>query len=282
MIPMRYIVAIALPLTLTTGAAAQGGIGGMIKRKVDKVTKTGDAVKNADQADGGSKVGFAVNDAVVASFQRGLQVEIDGRNAFLKAASALKTPEEYSACVSSTQSSPEAIQLKTTIANSLPDNATTEQMMNMISRTGAEMEALTARRCGADPARFYGSARTTAFEKAEQDGANEFGKVFGSDSFDSPELPDAAMRGHGPFASGEAPATVASIDPATALQRYRFMKEWPPPFCGLPGSTQQNAGGTGIHVPGSGTNISYVYTAQEAAALGPACDNLMKLLGKLP
>ncbi len=252
MIPMRYIVAIALPLTLTTGAAAQGGIGGMIKRKVDKVTKTGDAVKNADQADGGSKVGFAVNDAVVASFQRGLQVEIDGRNAFLKAASALKTPEEYSACVSSTQSSPEAIQLKTTIANSLPDNATTEQMMKMISRTGAEMEALTARRCGADPARFYGSARTTAFEKAEQDGANEFGKVFDT------------------------------IDPATALQRHRFMKEWPPPFCGLPGSTQQNAAGTGIHVPGSGTNISYVYTAKEAAALGPACDNLMKLLGKLP
>jgi len=218
---------------------------------------------------------------VMTSFQHGLEVEIAGRKAFVASKNVRLSEDEYHKCEGGIRQTPEAQKINSAMAN-LPDDVSTEQMMSAMKKVGLEMMALTLRKCGENPSVLNGPERSKAMEKAEQDGANELGKVFDADSDDGPDALEAASAFHGPYAPESGIGAHASaIDPQTALNRYRFLKEWLPPFCSLDPNAQSSAASNGVHIPGSSPSMAYVYTASEAAAIKPVCAAIMALLGNL-
>ena len=63
-------------------------------------------------------------------------------------------------------------------------------------------------------------------------------------------------------------ATVFPAPPPSSVTFwYSILPEWAAPFYALSAAEQQKAASNGLSIPGTGTNIFYVYTAQEATLL---------------
>ena len=167
----RLVVAALVPVSLLSVASdvAGGQLGGLLRRKIGEVTK-GEEAKKEEEAKTGAPSKSAVDaafnnpdvieitDGVLAALERTLQTEIKLQGELMKELAAMKTPEQYRACTNEVAASPEAQKNIMKLAE-LPENATPEQMQNVMAEMAKENQALALKRCGPDVNQFNDSWR---------------------------------------------------------------------------------------------------------------------------
>lgn len=266
---MRIALAVLLSLAVAPRVDAQG-IGGLIRRKVEDATKAKEPAAKQEDGPTGSKLGFVLTEASLASFQRGLETEIQLRDDYVKKLSTLKTAEQYQACETEMAMSPDGQKIMAEFMTRSEKAKNNDDREKVTVWLNEQFNALKLKRCGEDPKPFRDSQKQQ-FEKAEEAGAAEFAKglTSGSDA-------DAAGVLGGPNADA-----FDGTDAAANLGWYRILKEWIPPFCQLAKDLQQEAITKGVSIAGTGAKIFFVYTAYEASKLIAVCEGTMSLLKKL-
>ena len=181
----RLVVAALVPLSLSSVVpdAAGGQLGGLLRRKIGEVTKGEEAKKETEK---GTPTETAVSrafndpnvveisDGVLATLERTLLAEIRLQGELMKELAAMKTPEQYNACKGEVAASPEAQKYVMRLGE-IPENATAEQMQNMMLQMGKELEALTLKRCGPDVAQFNDSWRYKRLQEIRRQAIAEGG-----------------------------------------------------------------------------------------------------------
>ena len=93
-----------------------------------------------------------ITDKVLEGFARALQTEIDLRAQLLKELDAREAAvKKHEACKGQVAASPEFQQILMQLGN-LPENTTTEQMMQAMAKMTKDQEALVLKMCGPEPA----------------------------------------------------------------------------------------------------------------------------------
>jgi hypothetical protein len=316
------MLAIAASLVFAGTPAAHAQVGGLIRKKVGDAVKgpekPKEKTKEPDTVDEDSKLPYRLDAESKKAFIAGLQVEIDGREAYKKRLTTLKTPAQYSACQTNTvTNTPEGKKFSEDYVEAmgkLGDNAAgkkPEQIMKeqqeMAEKFTKRSEAMILKNCGEDPTPVINSQRQT-FERAERAGAVEFGKVFKRTPSGSDEASTAApastepcidrsalmLEGDlevdgGPCHAAEPWSKVAGLlrvgaDTTTdeeKQEQYRILKERVEKYCSLPQSMKDQAEANGIKVPGQGKNIYWVFSRGFALWVGPDCDYLLKLFSRV-
>lgn len=237
---------------LAEGTQAQS-VGGLIKKKVEQAkTKTAPPAnaKEADQEP--SLFPFQPNAEAMASYKRGLNVEIAGRNEYRERLAKLKTVEEYQTCETASMTSPEGAKLAEELVSRMGKAKTPEDYAKLSEWQVESYKAIVVKRCGENP-RPLVSEQSTVFGKAAEAGAREAGK-----GWTSPSQSDGGN-----------------------LRDYRLMKELVAKYCSLPADTRQDAEKNGVKVPGTGANIFWVFPLSFTQWVGPECDSLTKLQATL-
>jgi hypothetical protein len=164
---MRHLLLVtcAIALLFTSAPSAQFGA----------LKKLGDAAKKAaEPADSSPKPGNAtpaapasaaatqpatdprlipITDTSLTALERGLQTEITLRAAYKKELDEQATQlKQYQTCVAQTNTSPEMMAVAQRTASLLDQVKTQDEMMKVMTQISAERDAVTARRCGKEPA----------------------------------------------------------------------------------------------------------------------------------
>jgi hypothetical protein len=150
-------------------------LGGLIRRKVAEAAKGEEPKKEAATEPAAAPASndpnvIEVTDAVLTALENSLQAEIRMREEFRKELAAMKTQEQYNACTQEAAQSPEAQKISMRILE-LPENATQEQMMDLMAKNGKELEALTLKRCGPDVRQFNDTWRAKRLEEIQRKAA---------------------------------------------------------------------------------------------------------------
>lgn len=266
----RLVSSLLLALAVLASASpleAQG-ITDRLKKKVGEKVNTGDkkdpATTNAAVAADQSKAPTKITDVVMTAFIRGLETERDRRKATVKFLSTIKTREQYSACQSTLAAGPEMQKIMMSLGN-LPENATQEQTQKASQKMQADMEKLVKDKCGEDPNIYNDGWRRRQADSAEAAGIRAFSAALGT-----------SQGGGGPFLSLERPESAPDN-----TELYRFLKEWITPFCHLSEAAREEAAKQGVRIPGTGTGMYYVYTAEEAKVIMKVCGRLEAFLEEM-
>lgn len=244
----RFALGLILMFALADDAQAQR-IGGLIKKTVDKATKPKEATPpTKEAAPEPSLFSFEPNADAMASFKRGLDIEIKARNEYRSELAKLKTEEQYEACQQSMIMSPEGIKLSEEMVARTDKAKTPEDFQKLSAWQVESYETLAMKQCGADP-RKLDEQRRTIFDNASKVAAKEVGKGW----------------------KGKAP-----LSDETILRDYNVLKELAAKFCSLPADLRQEAQENGIRVAGSGSNVFWVFPAGFTQWVGPECDDLIK------
>lgn len=244
----RFALGLILMFALADDAQAQR-IGGLIKKTVDKATKPKEATPpTKEAAPEPSLFSFEPNADAMASFKRGLDIEINARNEYRSELAKLKTEEQYKACEQSMMMSAEGLKVTQEIVARMEKAKTPEDYQKMSEWQTEAYNTLAMKQCGADPRKLDGQRRTI-FDNASKAAAKEAGKGW----------------------KGAAP-----LNDETILRDYRILKELAAKFCSLPADLRQDAQENGIRVPGSGSNVFWVFPAGFTQWVGPECDDLIK------
>jgi hypothetical protein len=223
------------------------GIGGLIKKKAVEAAKGKDAKKDAGKEiakdDGPMTSKFdkdcgPVTPEAVENFLKGLQAERAGQQEFDRKAAATKPDAEVRACRDREQIGPEGLSI---IKRGLEGgNLTGADVMKIMEKNRQELESFLVKRCGVPASKYDLSEKTRDFDAAHAAGAKT-----------------AGLTEH----------------------CYDKLKEFATAFCqGLTPAQQKAASEQGIKVPGSGTDVFWVFTADEAKAFFPRCGDLMQAL----
>ena len=287
----RIIAALLLSLTVTTNA--EGQLGGLIKKTVKEATKPKEEPKDAKATTpDGPAFPYELTEASMAAFKRGLELEIKMREDYKSKLAKLKTQEQYQACATNVLD-PEYMKLMQDYGKALESAKTPEENQKVMTRFGEQTEALTLKRCGEDP-RPVRNAQYETFKKAELAGALEFGKAWRKpskpdESHGASELmSDDCLEGDDDNSS--APLHLVPECALTRvneqqqdetaeekLQWYRTTKELLEKYCSLSPDMRSTARERGISVPGTGTNINWVFSRGFARWVDEDCEHLLKL-----
>lgn len=249
---MRLVCGLILMFALVEGTQAQS-VGGLIKKKVDQAkAKTAPAANAKEAEQEPSLFPFQPNAEAMASYKRGLDVEIAGRNEYRDRLAKLKTVEEYETCETASLTSPDGIKFAEEVVSRMEKAKTPEDYAKLSDWQVESYKAIAVKLCGEDP-RPVGSEQGTVFAKAAEAGAKEAGKGW----------------------------TSPSQNEGGNLRDYRLMKELVAKYCSLPADTRQDAEKNGIKVPGTGANIFWVFPLSFTQWVGPECENLTKLQATL-
>ena len=202
-------------------------------------------------------------------FRTGLDTEIRLRKGFQQLVASYKTPEQYAACQGEVAMTEEGQKIMLQFAN-LPDNVTPAEFQRVMEKMDVEMKALIKQRCGADVNVDWPSGKRAA--KLEEIEARAAAAV------------DPSADDPGPEPDGESPGDPGASelpDAAISVRAYQLLKERIVPFCEAYEQGLIKIDGNPVSIPGSGRNIYWVFTAQEAAAIAPRCKELMVLLAEL-
>jgi flagellar motility protein MotE (MotC chaperone) len=150
-------VTVAAPRPLE---AQFGGLRGRITDAAKKAAGAEEAPKPADKATVSKPVVLPtddpmvipITDAVLVAFATSLRTEIALKEELFK---ELEGQEEavkkYEACQGQVAGSPEALEIMMQLGN-MPDNATNEQLTQVMAKMGKDQEALILKMCGPKPA----------------------------------------------------------------------------------------------------------------------------------
>jgi hypothetical protein len=292
MLTSRIIAALLLSFTITTNA--DGQIGGLIKRTVKEATKPKEE-KDAKAAATPDTPPFPyeLNEASMASFKRGLELEVQVREDYKNRLAKLKTPEQYQACTSAAAASPEFQKVMEEYATRVGGARTPDESQKAVAWFNESIAALSTKRCGDDPQKLK-SEQASIFRKAEEAAAIEFAK-----GWTKPSRPDASgdstsdqpndcLEGDDDTSSmpmhllAECTAVVipqqgTSAETEEKVKWFRETKELLEKYCSLSPEMRADAQQRGISVPGTGNNIYWVFSKRFAIWVGDDCDHLMKL-----
>ena len=199
----------------------------------------------------------------------GLDTEIRLRKEFQQLLASYKTREQYGACTAEVAMAEEGQKIMGQIAT-LPDNVTPAEFQRLMEKMDAEMKALLKQRCGADvDVDWPIGKRSTKLEEIEAQAAAAVNP--------SADLPVPELDGESPEDAGDNELPRAGI----SVRAYQILKERIVPFCMAYEDGLIKLDGNPVQIPGSGRNIYWVFTAQEAAYIAPRCKELMALLAEL-
>jgi hypothetical protein len=254
-------------LTVSAGAEAQG-IGGLIKKKVEDV-------KKGDQPDARSeqqKSSFhnadvlPITKTMLDGLKVGITTEIRLRREFRQMlVTSYKTPDQYNACVGEVGMSPEGQKILN-LMSTLKDPITPADIQRVTEKMDTDMKALVKQKCGGDVNFDWPMGkRATKLEEIEAQAA---AAVNPSSEEPVPDL-DGSSENSGAYAA------------EISVHAYQVLKERIVPFCMAYEKGTIKIDGKPVAIPGSGRNIYWLFTAEEAAYLAPRCKELMALLEQL-
>ena len=210
-----------------------------------------------------------ITGTLLDGFRTGLDAEIKLRKEFQQLLASYKTREQYAACTGEVAMTEDGQKIMGQLGN-LPTNATAEDMQRLMEKMDAEMKALLKQRCGADVDVDWPIGKRAG--KLEEIEARAAAAV--DPSADAPMPGPEFQR---PEDSGDTELPGAAI----SVRAYQILKERVVPFCNAYEQGLIKLDGNPVSIPGSGRNIYWVFTAQEAAAIAPRCKELMALLAEL-
>lgn len=245
------IVRIAVALIMLASAVllatspARAGIGDMIKKA--KALKLDPKAKPAPSADKGgitSRIDPPATAEEVAKFKAALQLEGAERAKSTNFLGTLKTQEAWDKCRTDYQMTPEGRKFGEKLMN-IPDNVSQEERTKFLTQLSEELEKAIEAKCGPNPSQF----------NSRQMMRDALAK--GSDAFEKDDL------------------------------KYAAWKEWVMAFCEYIDELKKAPGAAtklakikdeGLRVPGTVSDIYYVYAASEASLLLDQCDALVPLI----
>jgi hypothetical protein len=305
-----------LVVALVTAAAfpVEAQLGGLMRRAKEAAEKkAGEKDPRAAEPAASTRNPFAdpaivfISQDQLARFEKGLQYEIDQRNALRKSlASAGKSQEEYQACSQGAMTSPEMMKMIQDMADSSA-NASTEQMIKAQQKMYADMQATITKQCGPDPKQSQGARfeRLRQIENEASDVAMPPGytppagsqgragerpadyAAFLTGAQASPRANVAfSYRARPFFPSLEARARAQAAKSYPFARAYGMLKERIPVFCGkdkkVSAPTTITVGTekiTIVKVQQGG--MEYVYRQDEVDALNAGCARVMGLMNAL-
>jgi hypothetical protein len=270
MAKVRVLIAITLSLVIATRVESQ--IGGAIRRAAEQVKKA-DAQKEDGEIK--SQLGFTLDEAVMASFKRGLEVETRMRNDYAKKIDGLKmkSREEWQTCFNNAPSPDEAQKVQQEYMTRAGNASTAEDVQKAMNWYMESLKTAKTRACGDDPSPLL-NGRGQALGQAEEAGAAEFGKAFDG-KHDDNSAQDPTL-----WLEGDATTTEPPAEGPNDLSWYRTLKESVTAFCRLSKETQLEASKKGLKVAGTGAGV-FVYVAMEASVIMQSCNSVMPLLKAL-
>lgn len=239
---MKFRLGFALLLSILIATiSVEAQFGGLIKKKIGEAVggNTPKPAPESDQGTSGSALGCDVSGDAMDRLLKGMEAEHAAREAALKDFAGTKSPEQYQACQTELLLSPEGQKISEALL-SLPENATPVDFQNVMTKVGADMQALTQQKCG----------------PSSNDTRDQVTRKF-DDARD--------------------------IGPQTAkmTECYARIEEHALSFCQLPESEQTKAQNGGLKVPGTGKDVYWVFTVDEAKAYKPRCERLVSLMAAL-
>jgi hypothetical protein len=241
------VIAAVLALAPARQLESQG-ISGLIKKKAVEAAKGKDAKKDAGKEiakdDGPMTSQFEkecgpVTPETVENFLKGIQVERAGQQEFDSKAAATKPDAEVRGCRDREQIGSEGLAI---IKRGLEGgNLTGADVMKIMEKNQKDLESFLVKRCGVPASKYDLSQKIREYVAAHAAGAKAAG---------------------------------------VTEQCYDKLKEFATAFCkGLTPAQQKAATEQGIKVPGtstSGSDVFWVFTADEAKAFFPRCGELMQ------
>lgn len=279
---MKTRIAVALlgaAVMTAVAVPAEAQLGGFLKQKAKEAAKAPVAQEqNKQQSEDAAARALSQPDIVPITqestdrFKTGLTLELKLRGEFRTFLASLKTREEYDACKGEVAMSPEAQQLSMQLLN-LPDKATPADMQKLMTKIATDLEALTRKRCGNDPAEWNQNKRAERLREIQgeaSDAAAPPGYV--APARDEP----APISGPWAVTFAEAPAGPHPFQIAYAMMTERW-----PVFCDWYASqTKKEDGGAYQKIPGVGNGV-YVFSKDEAKVMPANCPSVMALLMKV-
>jgi hypothetical protein len=252
-----------IAITWPVGLDAQGAGSGLRHQAADVA---GDAKQEgAQQRSPFNDRAIEITGPAVAGLEKGLDTEIALLVEFAKHLTTYKTLEERQICETRVAMSPEGMKLMDPLLN-MRDGATADEMLRISEKIGKDMAVLVTRMCGPDIVADWPEwRRREKLEEIQRKAAAAAGPVRSSEG----------PRQGGPAASGDAGDTAWIQEPGMSLHAYQIFKERVYAYCNaLKAGTIQP--GQGVKFPGTGEDIFWVFTDDEARAIAPLCPNLLK------
>jgi len=170
----RILLLACAAVVLAAPRPLEAQLGGLLRGRVTDAAKKAAGVESepAPKPDG-AKPGapkpvalptddpsvIPITDQVLEGFARSLQTEIDLRQQLFKELEGREAAvKKHEACKQQVAGSPEAQAIMMQLGN-MPDNATTETMMQVMAKMEKDQVALVLKRCGPDPAAINTSQR---------------------------------------------------------------------------------------------------------------------------
>lgn len=207
-----------------------------------------------------------ITNTLLDGLKVGLNTEIRLREEFEQLLASYKTTEQYDACAAEVGMSEEGQKILN-LMTTLKDPIKPEDLLRVTERMDVEMKALLKKKCGED-VRFVWPEGKRAEKLAEIE-------VHAADAVDPSAEPPVPQLDGPSVDAGE--TFVAGID----IWSYQVLKERIPPFCLAYQNGIIKIDGNPVSIPGSGTRVYWLYTAEEAAYLAPRCKEFMALLEQL-
>jgi hypothetical protein len=203
-------------------------------------------------------------------FMKALGVEIRLRNEFRSMLASMKSREEYEACKGEIAMSPEGMQIAMGLAN-ISDKATPAEMQKAMMKMGADMEALTLKRCGGDPSGWPDHKRAERLRQIERRASRAFAPTGGTDSVGE------GFAGADPHGPAWFPPEPVQTEDVEFYRPYGIAKERWIAFCSS--GAEMKTEGDFVYVKGMG-DVWYVFTKEEAEFMTRHCSEVMAEIKK--
>ena len=293
---IKLVWSLILVLAVADTAHAQG-IGGLIRKKVEQATKPKDEQAPKEAGQDRSLFSFEPTAEALASYKRGLELEVRLRNEYRDRLARLKTSEQYQACEQGAATSPDALKLAEESSARMDKATAPEELQKVYVWQNERFKAIALKQCGEDPRPLI-QQRAEVLRKAEEAGVREAAKGWkrrpAREDHDGAREESDFTPDQTPLEDPAEPADIAPVATRSIparwhvaerrqqsseidLQDYRLMKELVTKYCSLSPAMRTDAEANGIRVPGTGNNIYWVFPQWFAVWVGPDCAHLMKL-----
>lgn len=197
---------------------------------------------------------------VIGGFMNGLDVEITLLAEFAQELVTYRAPGDYRRCHGRVASSPEFQKIQAQPAT-WPDNATPEELQRLSDKMAADMVAYVRKQCGGDILNEWPEhKRRERIEEIQRKAAVAAGPVMAA----------PGPRPRGPKALDEVVDYWMEQGAGLSVEAYLIMKERVEAYCKALNDGVIKAG-EAVKFPGTGKDIYWVYTEEEAKAIAPLC-----------
>ncbi len=269
---LASVVAVAVP----QGAQAQ--LGGLIKKKVNELTKPPVAAPAKPTYDNPDVL--TITEPVLVALEKGLKTEVALREAFETELAAMKTQPQYQQCQMDALGS-DAGQKFSESLSAAAEKENQDERTRLMTKLSSDMQAFLLKQCGEDPGKLGAGWKVARLKEIQLKAAAAAGPIHpggpGEDSI------------HGPWLSGESDEA-NQIQEGMTLTQYLILQERVMAYCKFmknltakdPVDPKEGEGPTpdgGLKIGGYNGKF-YVYSEEESKLLQRYCTDLMNLMEK--